>query len=55
MIDIENYLEVYFDQYCKTCEYKDLPEVKDPCNECLATPMNLQSHKPCNYKEKEDA
>ena len=47
------YKEVYFDQYCKTCEYKDLPESEDPCFDCLEEPTNLESHKPVHYKEKE--
>lgn len=47
------YKEVYFDQYCKTCEHKDLPESEDPCFDCLEEPTNLESHKPVYYKEKE--
>ena len=46
------YKEVSFNQYCNTCEYKDLDEVKDPCNECLETPVNENSCKPIMYKEK---
>lgn len=45
--------EVYFYQYCKTCEYFEIPETEDPCNECLANPSNMCSHKPTNWKEKE--
>lgn len=45
--------EVYFDQYCKTCKYFETPEMDDPCNECLANPSNMHSHKPTNWKEKE--
>lgn len=48
----ENYKEVYFDQYCKTCKYKDTKETDDPCDECLYEPMNLYSHKPVKWKEK---
>lgn len=44
--------EVYFDQYCDKCEYSDLDEAEDPCDECLSNPTNLYSHKPTNYKEK---
>lgn len=46
------YKEVYFDQYCKSCEYKDVKESEDPCYDCLEEPVNLESHKPVNYKEK---
>ena len=45
------YKEVYFDQYCKTCKYFDVENIKDPCNECLGEPSNLHSHKPVNYEE----
>ena len=47
------YKEVYFDQYCKTCEHKDLPESEDPCFDCLEEPTNFESHKPVHYKETE--
>ena len=49
----EEYFEVYFDQYCKTCKHKGLDDVKDPCNECLDEPCNLNSHKPVRWEEKE--
>lgn len=42
--------EVYFNQYCSTCKYKDLLESEDPCDECLEYPVNTDSHKPVNYK-----
>ena len=44
--------EVYFNEYCKLCKNKLLKEYEDPCNECLATPANINSHKPINYEEK---
>lgn len=47
------YKEVYFNQYCKTCEYKNLKESEEPCDECLSNPINEYSHKPINYKERE--
>lgn len=46
--------EVYFDKYCRTCEYEKTKDVDDPCNECLDNPYHLYSHKPVNYKEKQD-
>lgn len=45
--------EVYYDIYCPSCVNKDLPEVEDPCNECLTNPCNEDSHKPVRYKEKD--
>ena len=41
--------EVYFDQYCKTCEHKEKEEKENPCNECLNEPVNTNSHKPTKY------
>ena len=46
--------EVDFKTYCKTCEYKDLEEKFDPCNDCLAEPMNANSDKPVYWKEAEN-
>lgn len=49
----DEYKEVCFDKYCKTCKYFEKKDVEDPCDECLGEPMNLYSHKPVNYKEEE--
>lgn len=46
------YKEVYFEKYCKTCKHEKLEEQKDPCNECLESPVNLYSHKPVRWEEK---
>lgn len=46
------YKEVYFGHYCKRCKHWELSEDKDPCDECLANPSNLYSHKPINFEEK---
>lgn len=45
--------EVFFDQYCKTCVNKDLPEDADPCDDCLNIPGRQDSHKPEYYEKKE--
>ena len=50
---IDGLKEVYFNQYCKTCQHKDVDESEDPCDECLNEPVNSYSHKPVNYEEKE--
>lgn len=47
----ESYKEVYFGQYCETCAYKDNKEDDEPCDECLAEPVNVHSHKPVCYEE----
>lgn len=51
----DNYKEVYFGQYCKTCQFEKDGEddVNSPCWDCLHEPVNVYSHKPVNWKEKE--
>ena len=46
------YKIVHFDEYCKTCQFKDKKEDETPCDECLAQPVNLHSHKPVKYEKK---
>lgn len=52
-MDANEMKEVYFDQYCQTCKHKDLKESEEPCNECLTETVNLYSHKPVKWEEKE--
>ena len=47
-----HYKEVYFHDYCCICEHLSLGGHQDPCCECLGNPMNIDSHKPVNFKEK---
>lgn len=47
----EYYKEVYFNEYCKTCQYKKNEEQDEPCDECLCDPINLYSHKPVKWEE----
>lgn len=52
--DMEDiYKEVYFDQYCQFCKHEKLKEADDPCDDCLAQTVNLYSHKPVYWEEKE--
>ena len=44
--------EVRFDIYCQTCKHKDLNEVKDPCNDCLAVSIREGTEKPDRWEEK---
>lgn len=44
--------EVYFNQYCQTCKWKDEAETGEHCDECLAEPVNQNSHKPVRWEEK---
>ena len=45
--------EVYFDNFCAQCQYKDNKENESPCDECLAEPVNEYSHKPVKFILKE--
>lgn len=49
---MDEYKEVYFDKYCKTCKYKKKKDTEEPCDECLDNPINLNSHRPVNWEEK---
>lgn len=49
----DEYKEVRFDLYCETCKHKDVSDIENPCDECLAHPANLNSIKPVNYTAKE--
>ncbi len=51
---MSNYKEVYFNEYCSKCKYKDTSEADDPCDECLNNPSNVDSHKPVNFKKNDD-
>ena len=46
--------EVFFEKYCKTCEYAQCGEDEEHCFECLQHPSNEDSHKPVMYKEAEN-
>lgn len=46
--------EVYFNVWCKECKYEKTDEFEDPCNDCLNCPSNDSSHKPINFKAKEE-
>ncbi len=49
MLDKNN--EVFFEEYCKTCKYKNYSETDSPCAECIAEPVNLYSNKPVKWEE----
>jgi hypothetical protein len=43
---------VCYEKYCPLCKNSNVSETEDPCNECLTTPANINSHKPINFEEK---
>lgn len=48
----ENYKEVDFNKYCKTCMHFDKMEEEEPCYECLGEPARVDSHKPLKWEKK---
>ena len=51
-MDHQSYKEVYFDQYCEKCKYKDIEETEEPCDECMGESTNWNTHRPVKYEEK---
>lgn len=47
--------EVFFDVYCPTCKFEAVSESDPdgPCWDCLECPVNQDTHKPINWKEKD--
>lgn len=39
-----------FAEYCCSCKYSPLKGTDEPCNECLTSPVNVDSRKPINYE-----
>lgn len=46
---------VYFGHYCPRCLYSNYPETAEPCDDCIAQPVNEDSHKPLCFKERSKA
>ena len=44
---------VDFDIFCVKCKHKRVSQHEEPCNTCLANPVNEDSHKPVLFEEKE--
>ena len=47
---MNNIKEVYFDEYCRECKYKNLEEHEEPCCDCLSIGGREDSHKPEYYE-----
>lgn len=45
--------EVYYDNFCAKCVYKDNEESESPCDECLDEPVNEYSHTPVKFVRNE--
>ena len=44
---------VSFDTWCANCKHAQLEETKDPCNECLDNPVNMNSYQPTLFEKKD--
>lgn len=42
---------VSFYVYCKDCKNNNTLETDEPCNDCLSSPVNEDSHKPIHFTE----
>lgn len=51
-MEVSNYNEVYFDEWCSKCKYEKCEEYEDPCWYCLDEPVNIDSHKPIEFVSK---
>lgn len=49
---MENYKIVHFWEYCQKCKHENLDEDEEPCCDCLTYSVNVESHKPVCFKEK---
>lgn len=52
-MDDQAYKEVYFHEYCKSCNHEKRKEHEDPCAECMSESTNLNTHRPTRYEKKE--
>ena len=44
--------EVMYGKYCPTCQFKDVDEANEPCEECLEQFFRDGSEKPVKYVAK---
>jgi hypothetical protein len=54
MAESNNIKEAYYHEYCNKCKYCETSDAEDPCNDCLNQPFNYDTHRPINYKPKEE-
>lgn len=45
---------VEYSEYCNKCEHEKLAENEEPCWTCLDHPVNEDTHRPTEFKEKEE-
>ena len=45
---------VQFDIWCKKCKDWKRDETTDPCNSCMADPVNVNSTKPTHWTSRDE-
>lgn len=48
----EDYKTVDFHKWCKLCKHEKIPEVVNPCFECVDDRVNLHTDKPVKWEAK---
>lgn len=51
---LEHIKEVIYEGYCQKCKYVNIREQDDPCNACLTQNWNVDTHRPVNFKKKDE-
>lgn len=49
---VSEFKEVLFDEFCKLCKHYDKDELEEPCCCCLTQSVNLYSHRPVKWEDK---
>lgn len=50
----DGYKEVYYNEYCHKCKNFKKDVIDDRCNECLSEPVNLHTHRPVKFEERDE-
>lgn len=51
-MEYENKL-VEYERFCTKCKHEAVDANEEPCEECLSNPVNLHSHKPVKFEERD--
>ena len=51
---MNDYKEVYFNEYCVKCRNYKKDVIDDRCDKCLSEPINLYTHKPVHFENKDE-
>ena len=45
---------IFFEKWCTRCKHEATNENKEPCEECISSPVNENSRKPIKFEENEN-